>query len=69
MCINEEQSARPLMSDVVTALSFLGTGPDQGGANKKESLMDERQSAVEEAIEWGSTSWHNAQRIGSCSSW
>lgn len=31
MCLNEEPSARPLMSDVVTALSFLGLGP--GTAN------------------------------------
>ncbi|KAK7292971.1 hypothetical protein RJT34_15830 [Clitoria ternatea] len=28
MCLNEEPSARPLMSDVVTALSFLGTTPE-----------------------------------------
>ncbi|KAK4756554.1 hypothetical protein SAY87_006681 [Trapa incisa] len=27
MCLNEESSARPLMSDVVTALSFLWQGP------------------------------------------
>ncbi|PKI64799.1 hypothetical protein CRG98_014795 [Punica granatum] len=31
MCLNEEPSARPLMSDVVTALSFLWLGP--GTAN------------------------------------
>lgn len=28
MCLNEEPAVRPLISDVVTALSFLGTGPD-----------------------------------------
>ncbi|KAK7395366.1 hypothetical protein VNO78_15918 [Psophocarpus tetragonolobus] len=27
MCLNEEPSVRPLISDVVTALSFLGTAP------------------------------------------
>ncbi|KAK7255930.1 hypothetical protein RIF29_29358 [Crotalaria pallida] len=27
MCLNEEPSVRPLISDVVTALSFLGTNP------------------------------------------
>jgi len=27
MCLNEEPSVRPLISDVVTALSFLGTPP------------------------------------------
>lgn len=30
MCLNEEASVRPLMSDVVTALSFLGTEPEHG---------------------------------------
>ncbi|XP_047167579.1 probable serine/threonine-protein kinase PBL26 [Vigna umbellata] len=37
MCLNEEPSVRPLISDVVTALSFLGTIPkgeeDQPGAS------------------------------------
>lgn len=27
MCLQEEPSVRPLISDVVTALSFLGTSP------------------------------------------
>ena len=27
MCLNEEPSVRPLISDVVTALTFLGTAP------------------------------------------
>lgn len=27
MCLNEEPSVRPLISDVVTALSFLGMSP------------------------------------------
>lgn len=29
MCLNEEASARPLMSDVVSALTFLGTDPSE----------------------------------------
>lgn len=28
MCLQEEATVRPLMSDVVTALGFLGTAPD-----------------------------------------
>lgn len=28
MCLQEEDSVRPLMSDVVTALGFLGTATD-----------------------------------------
>ncbi|GFZ20142.1 hypothetical protein Acr_28g0008470 [Actinidia rufa] len=28
MCLNDDASVRPLMSDVVTALSYLGQGPD-----------------------------------------
>lgn len=28
MCVQEESSVRPLMSDVVSALSFLGSDPD-----------------------------------------
>ncbi|XP_042478025.1 probable serine/threonine-protein kinase PBL26 [Macadamia integrifolia] len=30
MCLQEEASARPLMSDVVTALSFLSMAPEEG---------------------------------------
>lgn len=30
MCLNDDASVRPLISDVVTALSFLGVGPDSG---------------------------------------
>ena len=33
MCLQEEASVRPLMSDVVTALSFLGNGPTDATTN------------------------------------
>jgi len=33
MCLQEEAAARPLMSDVVTALSFLSTANTEGGAD------------------------------------
>ncbi|CAI9770636.1 unnamed protein product [Fraxinus pennsylvanica] len=33
MCLQDESSIRPLMSDVVTALSYLGTGPETGMAS------------------------------------
>ncbi|XVF72193.1 hypothetical protein PTKIN_Ptkin12aG0100200 [Pterospermum kingtungense] len=73
MCLQEEASVRPLISDVVTALSFLGNGPDHattaaaasdpesdrkpnGSENfDVEDSKTERQRAVAEAIEWGST--------------
>ncbi|KAK7258582.1 hypothetical protein RIF29_24163 [Crotalaria pallida] len=47
MCLQEESAARPLMSDVVTALSFLSTSPEEGQAppipleNKSESEDEE----------------------------
>ncbi|CAK9162377.1 unnamed protein product [Ilex paraguariensis] len=33
MCLQEDASVRPLISDVVTALSFLGVGPATGLAS------------------------------------
>ncbi|XP_008235495.1 PREDICTED: serine/threonine-protein kinase At3g07070 [Prunus mume] len=88
MCLHEEASVRPLMSDVVSALSFLGTGPetatspismpspspDQAMSSiteepQEEESVIERQRAVAEAIEWGSSSRHNgASRCASTSS-
>ncbi|KAM1003600.1 hypothetical protein ACFX15_003652 [Malus domestica] len=91
MCLHEEAPVRPLMSDVVSALSFLGTGPDTATSpisslpspspdqtmsvvNEDPQLEDsvtERQRAVAEAMEWGSSSRHNgveALRCGSTSS-
>lgn len=32
MCLQDDASIRPLISDVVTALSFLGDGPESGMA-------------------------------------
>lgn len=82
MCLHNDASVRPMIRDVVTALSYLGLGPHTGsvsplsdpaspldervtGANEshsdEESAM-ERQKAVAEAMEWGSTSRHNNVR-------
>jgi len=36
MCLQEEPAARPLMSDVVTALSFLSTATPEGGAGEND---------------------------------
>ena len=85
MCLQEEPSVRPLITDVVSALGVLGTcGPDAGATSfdnpspsppsdhimisANDESMRERQRAVAEAIEWGSTSRHNASRCGSTSS-
>ncbi|XP_057964440.1 probable serine/threonine-protein kinase PBL26 [Malania oleifera] len=89
MCLQEEPLARPLMTDVVTALSFL-SGPNAGSSSpsapspdqtnnkataaydeyQDEDSITERQRAVAEAIEWGSTSKHShfRSRGGSASS-
>lgn len=73
MCLHEEPAVRPLISDVVTALSFLGTDPDQttvpvsvpSPASDKNSGdhrdATERQRAVAEAMEWGSNSRNQSE--------
>ena len=84
MCLQEEAHIRPLISDVVTALSFLGNGPDastdassfpspesdkkpafSNEENYDEDSKTERQRAVAEAIEWGSTSRHTQSQTHS----
>ncbi|PSR89696.1 Serine/threonine-protein kinase [Actinidia chinensis var. chinensis] len=87
MCLNDNASVRPLMSDVVTALSYLGQEPDAAAAgtvsplsapasplddrvmspatenhHRKKVSASERQRAVAEAMEWGSTSRHHQMR-------
>ncbi|KAE9463779.1 hypothetical protein C3L33_04317, partial [Rhododendron williamsianum] len=82
MCLHGDASIRPLMRDVVTALSYLGLGPLTGsvsplsdpaspldervkGTNENncdEVSAMERERAVAEALEWGSTSRHNKVR-------
>ncbi|KAL3604737.1 hypothetical protein D5086_005596 [Populus alba] len=66
MCLQEEPLVRPLISDVVSALSLLGDGLEEGAEPAAsfpspptmETLdsAKERQLAVEEAMEWGSNS-------------
>ncbi|CAA2958434.1 serine threonine- kinase At3g07070-like [Olea europaea subsp. europaea] len=76
MCLQDDASIRPLMRDVVTALSYL-SGPETGLASavsspspspcpspqKNEITADERKRAVAEAIEWGSNSRNNAKNL------
>lgn len=73
MCLQEEAEVRPLMTDVVIALSFLSTDPlgspipppapeEEMSGNEKnqyKEYADERQRAVAEAMEWGSNSGVN----------
>ncbi|KAL5994280.1 putative serine/threonine-protein kinase pbl26 [Asimina triloba] len=70
MCLQEEAAVRPLIADVVTALSFLATAPEGGSAPlptpaqaREEKTMEgeneasaARQRAIAEAMEWGSNS-------------
>ncbi|KAG6400984.1 hypothetical protein SASPL_137829 [Salvia splendens] len=70
MCLQEDVTVRPLISDVVTALSCL---PLQGDAGyscpisppspnlTNEITSNERDRAVAEAIAWGSKSRHNCE--------
>ncbi|KAL2476264.1 Protein kinase superfamily protein [Abeliophyllum distichum] len=37
MCLQEEASTRPLISDVVTALEYLSVGKSQGGSEEEEA--------------------------------
>lgn len=76
MCLQDDASIRPLMRDVVTALSYL-SGPETGLASavsspspspcpspqKNEITADERKRAVAEAIEWGSNSRNNVKNL------
>ncbi|KAK7332794.1 hypothetical protein VNO80_29549 [Phaseolus coccineus] len=50
MCLQEEAAARPLMSDVVTALSFLSTATPEGDAAENDccSSSDEDSSSSED---------------------
>jgi len=82
MCLQEEPAGRPLISDVVSALSFLGSGPTDTATinmslNEEQNLiMDQekdqtqidRQRAVQEAIQWGSDSRHIQSHSASVSS-
>ncbi|CAH1417875.1 unnamed protein product [Lactuca virosa] len=72
MCVNNDASVRPLISDVVTALTFLGEGnednkvelidsPSPTEASRPSSLKikasaSDREKAVAEAMEWGTSS-------------
>lgn len=72
MCLNDDASVRPLISDVVTALTFLGDGTDTielidspsessmsrcSSYNKqKKASASYREREVAEAIEWGTSS-------------
>ncbi|KAG6403157.1 hypothetical protein SASPL_135374 [Salvia splendens] len=65
MCLQEDATVRPLISDVVTALSCLPLQGDAGySCSVSPHLTDEitskeRDRAVSEAIAWGSKSTHN----------
>ncbi|KAL0461026.1 UNVERIFIED_CONTAM: putative serine/threonine-protein kinase PBL26 [Sesamum latifolium] len=76
MCLQEEAEVRPLISDVVTALSHLWVEPEKRSASsdsapsqqlkegaessQSETMAAERRKAVAEAIAWGSESRYDA---------
>ncbi|KAK7285841.1 hypothetical protein RJT34_20623 [Clitoria ternatea] len=51
MCLQEEAAARPLMSDVVTALSFLSTSPPEPGTEKDDATEAEGRDASEHGVD------------------
>lgn len=72
MCLQEDATIRPLISDVVTALSCLPLQGDAGYSHplsppspqpvdQSEIIAQERARAVAEAIAWGSKSRHNSE--------
>ncbi|KAK6788392.1 hypothetical protein RDI58_016917 [Solanum bulbocastanum] len=79
MCLQEDPTVRPSISDVVTALTFLwaesGKGfgspvspplPVSSSDNEEsheENKITERERAVAEAIEWGSNSRTQSKRL------
>lgn len=78
MCLQEDATIRPFISDVVTALSCLPMQQDSGYAlpasppspqspmspdRSQEITAEERERAVAEAIAWGSNSRNNSQLI------
>ncbi|XP_059289999.1 probable serine/threonine-protein kinase PBL25 [Lycium ferocissimum] len=80
MCLQEDPAVRPLISDVVTALTFLWADSDTGFGSpispplpvsdneenhdkEKITSTKERERAVAEAIEWGSNSRTQNERV------
>ncbi|XP_057803307.1 probable serine/threonine-protein kinase PBL25 [Salvia miltiorrhiza] len=70
MCLQEDATVRPLISDVVTALSCLPLQGDTGYSRpvsppsprlNAEITPQDRERAVAEAIAWGSKSRHNGE--------
>lgn len=70
MCLQNDAKIRPLMSDVVTALTFLGDGPESTGmaspqpeiimpdiseSNSRKIDPTQREIEIAEAMEWASS--------------
>ncbi|KAJ0265513.1 Protein kinase domain-containing protein [Hirschfeldia incana] len=54
MCLNEEPLVRPLISDVVTALSFLGASSDFSNADSSH-LQQNPTETYHDAVQWDSS--------------
>ncbi|XP_034690297.1 probable serine/threonine-protein kinase PBL26 [Vitis riparia] len=80
MCLQEEPAVRPLISDVVSVLSFLSVAPETGvplplptpptdnttstNENHREDIRREREREVAEAMEWGTNSRNHMRPQG-----
>ncbi|CAE5971476.1 unnamed protein product [Arabidopsis arenosa] len=54
MCLHEEPTVRPLMSDVITALSFLGASSNSSNTGPNH-LLQNRSKKDQDAIQWDSS--------------
>ncbi|KAG7578599.1 Protein kinase domain [Arabidopsis thaliana x Arabidopsis arenosa] len=54
MCLHEEPTVRPLMSDVITALSFLGASSNSSNTGPTH-LQQNRSKKDQDAIQWDSS--------------
>lgn len=54
MCLNEEPMVRPLISDVLTALSFLGASSDFAIAGPSH-LQQNPSETYHDAVQWDSS--------------
>jgi len=54
MCLHEEPTVRPLMSDVITALSFLGASSNSSNTGSNH-LQQNRSNKYQDAVQWDSS--------------
>ncbi|KAA8550639.1 hypothetical protein F0562_002323 [Nyssa sinensis] len=72
MCLQDDASTRPLMSDVVTALSFLGGGPEAGNispSSASASPLDDKMIGMTENYQDEVAARERQQAIAEAMEW